>query len=171
MPGATAASFHGTLQCQRSPYARRATTSIRPLLCADAARVFDACALQLGARATAISNGWAGESTMLSQHGDFVQASVALCITVPQELHGVESLMSCHNHHPFQERVTLVGSNSSEGAVTLEKVPDRIVVRAKRDCSTHVDPQAATSGSVIECGTGFEVGAAAMRHFCPRPIT
>ena len=85
---------------------------------------------------------------MLSQHGDFVQASVALCITVPQELHGVESLMSCHHHHPFQERVTLVGSNSSEGAITLEKVPDRIVVRAKRGCSTHVDPQAASSGSV-----------------------
>ena len=45
--------------------------------------MFDACALQLGARATAISNGRAGESTLLSQHGDFVQASVALCITVP----------------------------------------------------------------------------------------
>jgi hypothetical protein len=108
---------------------------------------------------------------VLSQHGDFVQASVALCITVPQELHGVKSLMNCHRHHPFQERITLVGSNAPEGAVTFEKVPDRIVVRAERGSSTHVDPQAASSGSVIECGIGFEVGAATMRHFCPRPIT
>ena len=74
-----------------------------------------------------------------------------------EELHGVVTLLSCYHRHPLEKWVALVCTNPSDGAVTLHKVPDSIIMRTKRDGAAHVDPQSTSSGGIKVRGASFKV--------------
>ena len=162
--------------------ARGAATSIRPVSRADTARVLDACAVALGMRPAPVGNRRAAGATLRPEDNDFVQAHRALCVAVPNELHGVVPCTRCVRQHlvhvPGIALMRAVARQAHDISARLtrvrtvapNKVPDGVVVRAKRDGSAHVDPHSAASRGVKVRGVSLEVGAAAMRDFSERVV-
>eukprot|EP00964_Phaeocystis_antarctica_P063027 scaffold37801_cov69-Phaeocystis_antarctica.AAC.2 len=159
-----------------------AAASIRVVFCADTVQFCaDARAVVLGVRAAPVGNRRASGPTLRFEDNDFVQAHRALCVAVPDELHGVVAFSSRIRHHLIHmPGIALVRAVARQAhdirarltcmrAVAPDEVPHRVVVRAKHNCTAHVDPHPTSSRGVKVRGVRFEVGAAAVRDFGERP--